>query len=225
MWALGENSIQKKDAAFDVIPYILSSFSRPRPVAASFPDGCPALAGSAPATGPAGIPVKPSAEKSSCIYPLCRPLLYHICYCFATLPTAQKVCLSQPNFSRNTAILEELVDFQALIRNKQNGLLRCVLHDVQPHSLHLPCYGPFKIECSRFFMLSAPIRELQQPVSPSGGQTGESPPYGPSGPLANFSGSPRLGRRLTAWRPADLPQNRAYRSVHGSSPVYATTDL
>lgn len=34
-----------------------------------------------------------------------------------------------------------------------------------------------------------------------------------------------LGRRLTAWRPADLPQNRAYRSVHGSSPVYATTDL
>ena len=33
------------------------------------------------------------------------------------------------------------------------------------------------------------------------------------------------GRRLTVSLPADLPQNRAYRSVHGSSLVYTLTDL
>ena len=33
------------------------------------------------------------------------------------------------------------------------------------------------------------------------------------------------GRRLTVSRSADLPQNRTYRSVYGSSLVYAATDL
>lgn len=35
---------------------------------------------------------------------------------------AQKVCISQPTFSRNIAMLEELVGFPLFIRSKQNGL-------------------------------------------------------------------------------------------------------
>ena len=35
----------------------------------------------------------------------------------------------------------------------------------------------------------------------------------------------KSGRRLAVSLPADLPQNRAYRSVHGSSLVYTLTDL
>ena len=53
----------------------------------------------------------------------------------------------------------------------------CVGFCMEPHhltsSLHLPCYGPSKMELGHFFMPCGPIHELQQPIGALHGNGGK----------------------------------------------------